>query len=90
MDSMRFKISRLLLYFILVSVFLFISGNVGQYLIEAQDMNRKVAMLPQGGIFTGLTLIVLYILKRKSPGFHPCSNFFEIGTLSEKVKEGDK
>jgi len=31
-------------------------------------MDRKVAMLLQGGIFTGLTLIVLYILKRKSPG----------------------
>ena len=30
-------------------------------------MNRKVAMFLQGGIFTGLTLIVLYILKRKSP-----------------------
>lgn len=30
-------------------------------------MNRKVAMLIQGGIFTGLTLIILYILKRKSP-----------------------
>src|SRR5699024_8541925 len=30
-------------------------------------MNRKVTMLIQGGIFTGLTLIALYILKRKSP-----------------------
>src|SRR5690625_3972513 len=60
--------SRLFLYFILISVFLFVSGNVGQYLIEVQDMDRKVAMLLQGGIFTVLTLIVLYILKRKSPG----------------------
>src|SRR5690625_3752551 len=58
---------RLFLYFTLISVFLFISGNVGRYLIETQDMDRKVAVLLQGMIFTGLTLIVLYILKRKSP-----------------------
>src|SRR5690625_1948920 len=67
MDSLKFRISRLFLYFILVSVFLFVSGNVGRYLIESQDMERKVAMLLQGMIFTGLTLIVLYILQRKSP-----------------------
>ena len=67
MESIKFRMGRLFLYFTLISVFLFISGNVGRYLIEAQDMNRKVAMLLQGGIFTGLTLIVLYILKRKSP-----------------------
>src|SRR5690625_2181373 len=60
--------SRLFLYFTLISVFLFVAGNVGRYLREAQDMDRKVAMLIKGGIFTGLTLIVLYILKRKSPG----------------------
>src|SRR5699024_10103970 len=67
LESIKFRMGRLFLYFTLISVFLFISGNVGRYLIEAQDMNRKVAMLLQGGIFTGLTLIVLYILKRKSP-----------------------
>lgn len=67
MDTTKFKMSRLFFYFILVSVFLFVSGNVGQYLIETQDMDRKVAVLLQGMIFTGLTLIVLYILKRKSP-----------------------
>src|SRR5699024_28134 len=59
---------RLFLYFTLLSVFLFISGNVGRYLIEAHNMNRKVAVLLQGGIFTAITLIVLYILKRKSIG----------------------
>src|SRR5699024_12078846 len=37
-------------------------------LIEIQDVDRKVAMIVQGIIFTGLTLIVLYVLKRKSPG----------------------
>jgi len=67
LESTKFRMSRLFLYFTLISVFLFVSGNVGQYLIEAQDMDRKVAMLLQGGVFTGLTLIVLYILKRKSP-----------------------
>jgi len=65
---LKFKMSRLFLYFTLISVFLFVSGNVGRYLIEVQDMDRKVAMLLQGVIFTGLTLIVLYILKKKSPG----------------------
>src|SRR5699024_3817974 len=65
--SSNFRISRLFLYFILVSLFLFVAGNVGQYLIETQNIDRKVAMLLQGGIFTGLTLIALYILKRKSP-----------------------
>jgi len=64
---MKFRISRLFLYFIFVSVFLFVSGNVGRYLIETQDMEQKVAMLLQGVIFTGLTLIVLYMLKKKSP-----------------------
>src|SRR5690625_4604123 len=59
--------SRLFLYFTLISVFLFVSGNVGRYLIENQDIDRKVAMLLQGVIFTGLTLIVLDILKRKTP-----------------------
>jgi len=67
LTSSNFRISRLFLYFILVSLFLFAAGNVGRYLIETQDMDRKVAVLLQGMIFTGLTLIVLYILKRKSP-----------------------
>lgn len=67
MATPNFRISRLFLYFILVSLFLFVAGNVGRYLIETQDMDRKVAVLLQGMIFTGLTLIVLYVLKRKSP-----------------------
>jgi len=67
LNPLRFRISRLFLYFMLVTLFLFVSGNVGQYLIEAQDIDRKIAMLLQGTIFTGLTLIVLYILKRKNP-----------------------
>lgn len=67
MDSLKFRISRLFLYFLLVSVFLFVTDNFGQYLIETHGMDRKIAMLLQGVIFTGLTLIVLYILKRKSP-----------------------
>ena len=55
------------LYFLLISIFLFVSGNIGRYLIETQDIDQKVAILLQGVVFTGLTLIVLYILKRKSP-----------------------
>ena len=65
MDPSKFSICRLILYFVLVSLFLFVSGNVGQYLIEDQGMNRQIGMLLQGVIFTGLTLFVLYILKRK-------------------------
>ncbi|GIN71640.1 hypothetical protein J14TS2_21150 [Bacillus sp. J14TS2] len=68
MEPIKFRMSRLFLYFTLISVFLFVSGNVGRYLIEVQDMDRKVAMLLQGAIFIGLTLIVLYILKRKNSG----------------------
>ncbi len=67
MESWKFRVSRLFLYFILVSVFLFVSGTVGRYLIETMNMDRKVAILLQGVIFTGLTLLVLYILRRKSP-----------------------
>ncbi len=67
MDSSKFRISRLLLYFVLVSLFLFVSGNVGRYLIETQGMDRQIGMLLQGVIFTGLTLLVLYILKKKNP-----------------------
>lgn len=50
-----------------MSLFLFVSGNIGQYLIEKQDMDRQIGMLLQGVIFTGLTLFILYILKRKKP-----------------------
>lgn len=67
MSSSRFRISRLLLYFVLVSLFLFVSGNVGQYLIETQGMDKQIAMLLQGMIFTGLTLVVLFVLKRENP-----------------------
>ena len=67
MESWKFRVSRLFLYFILVSVFLFVSGTVGRYLIETMNMDRKVAILLQGVIFTGLTLLVLYILRGKSP-----------------------
>jgi len=42
LESLKFRISRLGLYFLLVSVFLFVSGNVGRYLIETQDIERKV------------------------------------------------
>lgn len=65
MSSSKFRISRLLLYFVLVSLFLFVSGNVGRFLIEIQGMDRQIAMLLQGAIFTGLTLVVLFVLKRK-------------------------
>lgn len=65
MDPLKFRISGLLLYFVLVSLFLFVSGNVGQYLIETHGMNRQIGMLIQGVIFTGLTIFVLHILKRK-------------------------
>lgn len=57
----------MLLYFVLVSLFLFVSGNVGQYLIETQGMDKQIAMLLQGIIFTGLTLVVLFVLKRENP-----------------------
>jgi uncharacterized protein len=66
LNSLEFSISRLLLYFVLVSLFLFISGNIGRYFIETQGMDRQIGMLLQGVIFTGLTLFVLYILKRKN------------------------
>ena len=55
------------MYFVLVSLFLFVSGNVGQYLIETQGMDKQIAMLLQGMIFTGLTLVVLFVLKRENP-----------------------
>lgn len=66
MNLSKFRISRLVLYFLLVSLFLFVSGIFGQYLIETQGMDRKIGMLLQGLIFTSLTLLVLYILKRKN------------------------
>lgn len=67
MNSSTFKVSRLILYFLLVSVFLFISGNIGRYLMETQGMNRQTALLLQGVIFTSLTLVVLCWLKTKNP-----------------------
>lgn len=36
-------------------------------MIETQGMDRQIGMLLQGVIFTGLTLFVLYILKKKNP-----------------------
>ncbi len=65
MDPLKFRMSRLLLYFVLVSLFLFVSGNIGQYLIETHGMDRQIGVLIQGVIFTGLTVFVLHILKRK-------------------------
>ena len=59
--------SRLLLYFVLVSLFLFVSGNFGRYLRETLGMDRQLGMLIQGVIFTGLTLFVLYVLNKKNP-----------------------
>ena len=67
MESSKFRINWLLLYFFLVSLFLFISGNTGRYLIETHGFNRQIAMLLQGVIFTGLTAIVLFLLKLKNP-----------------------
>ena len=55
------------MYFFLVSFFLFVSGNSGQYLIEVQGMDRQMGLFLQGVIFTGLTILVLFILKRKDP-----------------------
>lgn len=67
MESSKFRISRLLLYFLLVTLFLFVSGNTGRYLIETHGFNRQIAMLLQGVIFTGLTMMVLFLLKQKNP-----------------------
>lgn len=67
MDSRKFRISRLLMYFVLVSFFLFISGKIGQYLREVQSMDRQIGLFLQGVIFTALTLFVLFILKRRDP-----------------------
>lgn len=67
MDSSYFRISRLILYFVLVSLFLFVSGNIGQYLIENKGLDKAIGMLLQGVIFTCLTLLILHILKRKTP-----------------------
>lgn len=69
LNATKFSVARLLLYFVLVSVFLFVSGNVGQYVIENHDVDKQLGMLLQGMIFTGLTMIVLYILNRKHPGY---------------------
>ncbi|MDN7226741.1 type II CAAX endopeptidase family protein [Planococcus sp. N064] len=67
MESSKFRISRLLLYFLFVTLFLFISGNTGRYLIETHGFSRQIAMLLQGVIFTGLTTMVLFLLKQKNP-----------------------
>lgn len=67
MKESTYKVSRLILYFFLVSIFLFISGNTGRYFIETQGMNRETALFLQGIMFTGLTLAVLYWLKAKNP-----------------------
>lgn len=67
MKESTYKGSRLILYFFLVSIFLFISGNIGRYLIETQGVNRETGLFLQGIMFTGLTLVVLYWLKAKNP-----------------------
>ncbi|WP_252312511.1 hypothetical protein [Sinobaca sp. H24] len=53
MKESTYKVSRLILYFFLVSIFLFISGNTGRYFIETQGMNRETALFLQGIMFTG-------------------------------------
>lgn len=39
MDSSKCRLRRVLLYFVLISLFLFVSGHVGQYLIEHQEVS---------------------------------------------------
>ncbi|GGJ63377.1 CPBP family intramembrane glutamic endopeptidase [Virgibacillus salexigens] len=85
MSSLKFRISRLLLYFVLVSLFLFVSGNVGRYLIETQDMDRQIAMLLQGVIFTGLTLVLLFVLKRTSPNIFTNIGVKGVNSLSKLI-----
>ncbi|MYL43642.1 type II CAAX endopeptidase family protein [Virgibacillus salexigens] len=85
MSSSKFRISRLLLYFVLVSLFLFVSGNVGRYLIETQDMDRQIAMLLQGVIFTGLTLVLLFVLKRTSPNIFINIGVKGVNSLSKLI-----
>src|SRR5699024_10135359 len=68
MECIKFFSHVLIFHFICMSIFLFISCIVVKMFIKIPDIERKVAMLVQGIIFTGLTLIVLYVLKRKSPG----------------------
>src|SRR5699024_9720519 len=46
-------------------------------------MERKVAMLLQGTIFTGLTLIVLFILKRKTPELFRLIGLKGVNSLSK-------
>ncbi|WP_200411470.1 type II CAAX endopeptidase family protein [Virgibacillus salexigens] len=77
--------SRLILYFVLVSLFLFVSGNVGRYLIETQDMDRQIAMLLQGVIFTGLTLVLLFVLKRTSPNIFINIGVKGVNSLSKLI-----
>lgn len=81
----RLRISRLLMYFVLVSIFLFISSNVGQYLIELQYTERKIALLIQGVIFTGLTLFVLFILKKRSPNVFKKIGLKGVNSLSKLI-----
>lgn len=67
MKSQKFSIIRLLMYFALVTLFLFISGSTGQYLTNNYGINNDLAVLLQGVIFTVLTLIVLFLLNKKYP-----------------------
>ncbi len=85
MSSSKFRMSRLILYFVLVSLFLFVSGNVGRYLIETQDMDRQIAMLLQGVIFTGLTLVLLFVLKRTSPNIFINIGVKGVNSLSKLI-----
>src|SRR5690625_4945401 len=55
------------MYVVLISLFLFLAGNTGQYLINNQGMNRELGMLLQGVIFTGLTVMFLYVFKKRHP-----------------------
>src|SRR5690625_2288353 len=65
--ALSFSMKRILLFIVLVSLFLSFSGNIGQYLIDSQGMNRELGMFLQGIIFTGLTISFLYIFKKKHP-----------------------
>lgn len=67
MRAQSLSVSRLLMYIVLISLFLFLAGNTGQYLINNQGMNRELGMLLQGVIFTGLTIIFLYIYIKRHP-----------------------
>lgn len=64
-DNQNIQPSAIVIYAALAAAFLFISGQTGSYLLENTDLSLKLVRFLQGVLFTALTLVLFFFVRRK-------------------------